>query len=197
MDVDYADDIALLANTPSQDETLLHSMEWAAAGIGLHVNAHKMEYMCNNQRGDISLLNGSSLKLIDKFTYPGISVSSTENDINTRLTKAWSAIDKLSVIWKSDLIDKMKCSFFQAAVMSILFYGCTKWMLTNCMEKKLDSNYTRMLRAVMNKSWSQHPTKQQLYGHLPPITRTIKVRWTRHAGHCWRRRDELISDVLL
>ena len=54
-----------------------------------------------------------------------------------------------------------------------------------------------MLRGILNKSWRQHPTKQQLYGHLPPITKTIKVRWTRHEGHCWRSRDELISDVLL
>ena len=64
------------------------------------------------------------------------------------------------------------------------------------MKKKLDSNYTRMLRAIFNKSWRQHPTKQQLYGHLPPITKTIQVRQTRHAGHCWRRRNKLISDVL-
>ena len=65
------------------------------------------------------------------------------------------------------------------------------------LEKKLDGNYTRMLRAVLNKSWRQHPTRLQLYGHLPPITKTIQVRRTIHAGHCWRSKDELISDVLL
>ena len=54
-----------------------------------------------------------------------------------------------------------------------------------------------MLRTILNKSWRQHPTRHQLYGHLPPITKTIQVRRTRHAGHCWRSRDELISDVLL
>ena len=58
-------------------------------------------------------------------------------------------------------------------------------------------NYTRMLRAIFNKSWRQHPTRHQLYDHLPPITKTIQVRRTRHAGHCLRSRDELISDVLL
>ena len=81
--------------------------------------------------------------------------------------------------------------------MSILLYGWTTWMLTKCMEKKLDSNYTRMLQAILNKSWKQHPTKQQLYGPLPPITKTIKIRRNRHAGHCWRSRDKIISDVLL
>ena len=64
------------------------------------------------------------------------------------------------------------------------------------MEKKLDNNYTRMLQAILNKSWRQHPTKHQLYGRIPPITKTIKVRRTRHAGHCWRSGEELISDVL-
>ena len=56
----------------------------------------------------------------------------------------------------------MKRSFFQAAVVLILLYGCTTWTLTKRMEKKLDSNYTRMLRAILNKSWRQHPTKHQL-----------------------------------
>ena len=82
----------------------------------------------------------------------------------------------------------MKRSFFQGVVVSILLYGCTTWTLTKRLEKKLDGNYTRMLRALLNKSWRQHPTRHQLYGHLPPITKTIQVRRTRHAGHCWRRR---------
>ena len=75
-----------------------------------------------------------------------VSVSSTEKDIDMLLMKAWTAIDKLLIIWKSDLTDKMKHSFFQAVVMSILLYRCTTWMLTKRLEKKLDGNYTRMLR---------------------------------------------------
>ena len=183
-DADCADDIALLANTPAQAETLPHSLERASAGIGLYVSAHKMEYMCFNQTSDISTLNGRSLELVDNFTYLGSIVSSSETVINTRLAKAWAAIVRLSVIWKSDLTDKMKRSFFQAVVVWILLYGCTTWTLTKRMEKKLDGNYTRMLQAILNKSWRQHSTKQQLYGHLPPITKTIKIRPTRHAGHC-------------
>ena len=160
-EADYADDIAILANTPNQAETLLHSVERAAACISLHVNAHKTEYMCFNQAGDISTPDGTSLKLVDKFTYIGSSVSSTEKDIDTWLTKAWTAIDKLSIIWKSDVTDKMKLRFFQAAVVSIVLYGCTTWTRTKRLEKKIDGNYTIMLRAILNKSWQQHPTKHQ------------------------------------
>ena len=87
--------------------------------------------------------------------------------------------------------------FSRRVVVSILMYGCTTWTLTKRLEKKLNGNYTRLLRAILNNSWQQHPTKHQLYGHQSPITKTIQVRRTRYAGHCWRSRDELISDVLL
>ena len=122
-DADYANDIAILGNAPAQAKILLHILEQAATGIGLHVNAHKTEYKCFNQTGNISTLNGSSLKLVVKFTYLGSSVSSTETDIDSRLTKTCTAINRLSDIWKSDLTDKMKRSFFQAAIVSILLHG--------------------------------------------------------------------------
>ena len=89
------DDIALLENAPTQAETLLHSLERAVAGIGLYINAGKNGYMCFIQRGDISTLNGRSLKLVDKFTYLRWSISKTENDIDTRLAKAWTANDRI------------------------------------------------------------------------------------------------------
>ena len=85
----------------------------------------------------------------------------------------------------------MKRSFFQAAVVSILLYGCTTWMLTwmltKRLEKKLDGNYTRMLRAILNKSWRQHPTRHQLYGQhtfssyvriQDVVLKTFHRRWT-------------------
>ena len=99
----------------------------ALASMSMHT---KQNICALNQTGDISTLNSSSLKLVDKFTYLESSVSSTKTDIDTRLTKAWTAINRLSVKWESDLTDKMKRSFFQAAIVSIRLYGCTTWMLT-------------------------------------------------------------------
>ena len=128
----------------------------------LNVNAPqrlwKMTVRVRNQRknrenADFYTRDGTSLKLVQKFTYIGSSVTSTEKDIDTRLTMAWTAIDRLSIICKSDMTDKIKRSFFQAAVVSILLYGYTTWTLTKRLEKKLDGNYTRMLQAILNKSW--------------------------------------------
>ena len=131
--------------------------------------------MQKSQRGNIPTLNGGSLKLVNSFTYLGSSVSSTEKDNYTRLAKARTALDSQSVIWTSDQTDEIKRSFFQAAVVSIVLYGCTTWTLTKRMGKKLDVNYTRILRAILNKSLRQYPTKPQLCGHLPPITKTIQA----------------------
>ena len=133
---------------------------------------------------------------MDNFIYLDSSISSTENDRSIQLVKAWTAIDRLLIIWKSDLSDKIKCNFFPEAIDSILLYGCTTWTLTKCIEKKLDGNCTRILGAILNKSWKQHLTKQQLYGHLPPISKTIQIWWTWHVGHSWRSKDEPISDIL-
>ena len=144
----FTDDITLLANTPAQAESQLHSLERAASGIGLHVNRDKTEYMCFNQKGDNFTLNSGPLKLLDKFTYLGSTVPSTENDINTRQGKALTAIDRLLVIWKSDLTDKIKRSFIQAAVISILLYGGTTWTSTKHLEKRPDGIYARMLREI-------------------------------------------------
>ena len=120
-----------------------------------------MEYMFFNQTGGISTPNGSSLKLVDKFTYLGSSVSSTKTDINTQLAKAWRALDRLSVIWKSDLTAKIKRSFSQAPVVSILVYGCTTWTLTKRMRKSLTATsqecceqyWTSPGGSIYNPSW--------------------------------------------
>ena len=105
------------------------------------------------------------------------------------------SINRLSIIWKSDLTDKMKRSFFQAAVISILLYGCSAWTLTKRLEKKLDGNYTRMLRAILNKSWWHTPQDTKYTATCLPSRNLSKL--TRHPGQCLRSRDKLISDVLL
>ena len=98
----------------------------------------------------------------------------------------------LSTIWKFDLAYLIKPEFFQTLTVSVLLYGCTFLILMKRIEKKKDRNYTKMLRTVLNKSWKQHPTKQQLYCHLPSISQTIQVR---HAGYCCESKDELVSDI--
>ena len=138
-DADYADDLALLANTLAQAESLLHCLDQATGGSGLSVNVNRtVPYILNK-------------KELCQYIYIYIYIS----------------------------------------------YGCTTWTLTKGIEKKLDRNYKRMLSAIFNESGKREPTKEQLYDHLPPISQTILLRWTRHARHCRRSKNKLVSDVLL
>ena len=150
--MNYADNLTLLVNTPALAEAFLHSLEQPARGIDLYVNANKTEYIRFKQKGAVSTFCGQPLK----FTYLGNNISSTESDVNIRLAKAWNAINWLSIQWKFDLSDEPKRDFFQGVTVSLLRYGCTTWTLTQRFEKKLDENYTRILLAVLNKSWWQH-----------------------------------------
>ena len=196
-DADYADDLALFSDKIDDAERLFHAVEEAAARIGLYVNAKKTEYVCYMQNGEIKDLKGTTLKEVEHFTYLGSNISSTEKDAMIRIAKAWSALSRLRTIWKSSLPDNTKRNFFRAVVESVLIYGSTAWTLTKHLEDKLDGTYTRMLRAILNKSWKQHPTNDQLYGNIPKVSDIIRERRTRFAGHCWRSKNELASDLHL
>ena len=90
----------------------------------------------------------------------------------------------------------MKGDLFKAVVDSILTYGLTTWTLTKQQEASLDGTYTRLLRTALNISWKKHPTKKRIYSHLSPISTSIRERRLKLAGHLWRNKQELASDVL-
>ena len=81
--------------------------------------------------------------------------------------------------------------------MLVQLYDCTTWSLTKHLKKKLDGNYTKMLHAILNKSWNQHSTKQQLYSHLRPISEIVQIRRARHSGYCLKSKEKLISNVFV
>ena len=93
--------------------------------------------------------------------------------------------------------------------MSVLLYGCTTWTLTRHSKKKLDGSNMWTLHTVLTKPWEQHPAKQLLYNHLPPISQTIQVRYTGQihkwytlmasyswSYQCWQTKKNLDSSAL-
>ena len=198
-DADYADDLAVLADILKDATFLLHSIERTAKEIGLYLNADKTEFICFNQDASerMKSLDGEKIKQVEDFKYLGSYIASTEHDVNIRLGKAWNALNELDKIWKSNLTDKLKRNFFRAAVETVLLYGSVSWTLTTHLEKKIDGAYTRMLRTALNRSWKDHPTNVELYGHIPPISKLLQQQRMRFAGHYWRSKEEQAGDVLL
>ena len=88
-------------------------------------------------------------------------------------------------------------SLFKATVESVLLYGCETWTLTKSLNKSLDGCYTRMLRKVLNVSWKQHLTNNDLYRTHPPISNIIRKRRLKFAGHTVRSHDQSVSDLVL
>ena len=128
--------------------------------------------MSFKRTGDISTQNGGSLKLVDKFTYLGNSISSTEKWHQYATGERMNSYRE-AIIWKSDLSDKIKHGFFQAAVVSILLYGSTTWTLTKRIEKKAcpqlykdATSYIKQIQEVTSlKTAAVRPLTSHLESH--------------------------------
>ena len=166
--------------------------------MGLHVNYKKTEYMLYNQPvGDLVTLGGNKLKQVDNFTHLGSWIQSSEKDMNIRIGQAWSALNKMMKVCKSNLKNHLQIGFFRATVKSVLLYGAECWTMTGKMRNRLDGTYTKMLRAVLGVSWKEHKINKDLYRNLPKITDTLMIRRLECIGHCWRKQDEVISHLLI
>ena len=119
-------------------------------------------------------LNGKDHKKVSDFKYLGSYIQSTEKDMNIRLAKSWAALNNMNAIWKSRLPDRIKRNFFRATVELILVYGSVSRTLTKDLEKRLSGNYTRMLRAILNRCWNDHPTNKEIYANIPDICTSIR-----------------------
>ena len=150
---------------------LRHRLEQVAGGINLFVKANKTEFMYFKA---ISTLNGKPLKFVDQFTYLGSNISSTENDVNISLVKAW----RLSINWKSDLSDKIKRDFFQAVVVSILIYGCANEMHGEKARWKLYKNvsycFEQIMEATLHKTAAVRPLTSYLTTHSSKTNKTCR-----------------------
>ena len=106
-------------------------------------------------------------------------------------------MNSMHTIWKSKMFDNLKRSFFRATVESVLIYGHITWTLKSTLEKKVDGAYSQMIRTVLNKTWKQYLTNTILYGKIQTITNSTPEQLLICAGHFWRSKNELTSDVLL
>jgi len=198
-DLDFADDIALLAEKILQAQEVLLRLENESAKVGLHLNAKKTKFMAYNLAAPITIKtrSGDLVEEVKNFKYLGSNMESSEKDLEVRKALAWSSCHKLRKVWNSQLSRKIKLKLFIATVESILLYGSETWTLTKSSIKSLNGCYTRMLRMCLNVSWMQKLSNEQLYQDLPPISEKIKARRLKLAAHCVRHTDIIASKLVL
>ena len=204
-DLDFADDIALLADAIQQAQELLLRVETECNKVGLGLNGPKTKYLAYNidehpplvRHSPLVTRNGTVLEQKEDFKYLGSWVDESMKDIRVRKGLAWKALNDMNRIWKSNLNPSLKKRFFVATVESILIYGCESWAMNDAMEKTLNGTYTLMLRKVLNVHWSSHTTNEELYGDLPKVADKIAAKRLQLAGHCHRHPELSTQKVLL
>ena len=198
-DADFADDLALLADTVEGAQRFLSRLEDSASAVGLHINSSKTKYMTNCVGLDHSGLRSSDgvlLDEVDDFVYLGAWIGNSEKDFEIRKAKAWNALNKMNRVWKSKMKRKMKVRLFRSTVETILLYGSETWTITKSLGKRIDGCYSRMLRAALNIRRSDKVSNAEVFQEIPRVTEKIRTQRLKLAGHL-ARHDDLVGHELL
>ena len=189
-DLNFADDLTILASTFQNAQELLYAIEAEALKVGLKINRPKTQYVVigSLQPSDLYLLNSDiPLEKVSNFKYLGSSIFELEKDIKIRTIMAWEAALKLKRIWKNNLFPaKFKRNLFRATVETVLLYSAETWTLTNTLEKKLTGAYNKLYRYALNIKWTEKIPNYELFADLPPLHIRLRERRLRFAGHCAR-----------
>ena len=124
-----------------------------------------------------------------------IYIWSTEKDVNICVGKTWTASDRLLIIWKSDLSDKIRKGILSTGS----YVSTTVWLHHLDINKILRKNARLELHkyAVLKNPGSFTLKDKQLYSHLLSILKSIQVSQARHAEYCWWSKDEVIIGIPL
>ena len=205
-DLRFADDIDGLAGSEEELISLITTIDNTSNKYGMEINTDKTKIMTNNPAGFTQevLLNGKALEPVQNFKYLGAIVAdgSSKPEICARIAQASAALAKLKQIWTSSKISLThKLKLANSLVVSIFLYGCESWTLNAALEKKIKAFEMKVYRRLLNISWRDHITndevRERLADLLPEddLLTTIKKRKLRWYGHVTR--GESLSKTFL
>ena len=120
-DLDFADDLAITAESVSNAESLLQSLEEAASAVGLICNETKTEFITTSATPPpLKARSGRLIKRVEDFKYLGSFIMDSNKDFKARKGMAWAACNKLDKIWRSDIHNETKINLFRATIEPIL-----------------------------------------------------------------------------
>ena len=182
-------------------QELLRALEDAAAEVGLIINYNKTKALeCGKiPPFSITLRDDSPIEHVPDFKYLGSWIRTSDKDISIRKALATNARKNLSRVWKSPLSTEHRLRLLRAMVEPVLLFGCETWTVNQEMLDRLNGCYTRLLRIAHNVDWTAHARNYFLYGNgtIPPLAHTIAKTTLRFAGHAFRAKEQLVSDIMV
>jgi hypothetical protein len=203
-DLDFADDLALLAHTSAQMQEKTSKIAENSAKVGLHLNVAKTKVMKLNAKSNNPIKVGNEdIEEVEKFTYLGSIVTpngGTEEDVNARINKAKASFAQLNKIWSSTQIrNKTKLKIFNTNVKSVLSYGSETWFLNKKLVNKLQVFVNKCLKRILKIFWPTIIRNEDLWKRTgqDKISNQIKQKKFRWLGHTLRKdKDDITKHSL-
>ena len=186
-DLDYADNICLLAKRFCNMDKTVKRLKQEPELVDLHININKTKGMTVNMQK--FRLEGTEIEEAGSFVYLGSVVSETrgtDEDITSRIKKANGVFVQLCPVWRNLNISKeIKIRIFNTNVKSVLLYACENWKTTNQITRTLQIFVNKCLRRIMNIKWTDKITNEELWKitHQKSIENQIKRRKWNWIGH--------------
>lgn len=191
----FADDIALIANSPKDLQTLVNLVHKSSSAFGLKINIAKTEVQAISKEPKKLNINisGTQLKQVEEFIYLGGKISqngSCTNDIKLRIGKAVGAVQKLQAIWRSkDICTNTKLELYKVLVLSILLYGAEAWTLKKEDENRLLTFEMMCLRKILGVSLLdkiRNTIIRKSLGLKRTVVETVSKKRMQYFGHTTR-----------
>ena len=192
-DLDYADDICLLAESYEEMQHLTDQLARDAGKIGLKINCGKSEIMKNSLPGTTPIsVDGVNLKEVDRFTYLGCSITNdgdVRGEIGIRIGKAGAAFRDMNKVWSNENISlKTKIKLYDSIITSILLYGSESWKGLKEIEERVRRFESGCLRKIMHIRWFDHVSEAEIRSRsgLRSVIERIKENRWKWYGHVLR-----------
>jgi len=198
-DLDFADDVCLLAEMLELLVPALETMASEAAPLGLEVNWLKTKVQALGSRKDEPTIITVLGNQVDEFVYLGSLLHSTTQsspDVTRRNAITRAAMQNLdNQIWKSRTSLHTKLKLYNTCILPIFLYGSECWAVTKNDMHKIDALDQWCLRMLLGINWQPHLSaivqsrRLSLFGHIarmPDETDAKQILTATPAGN-WRR----------
>ena len=209
LELQYADDCALVADSPKVLQTVLTFVTQFYRKLGLNINIGKTEVMelttpHITRSPNIMEINGTPLKVVPTFKYLGSHISSNchlDDELSYRLGQATRAYGRLShkVFHNKNISLSTKVMVYNAMVLSSLLYGSETWTLYHHQTRMLESFHMRCLRRILGVTWKHRIPNTEILqktasASISNILHRSHLRWL---GHVIRMNDSRLPKQLL